>query len=573
EFYTPSNLVSKMIEHSYNLGFKVLDPACGSGNFLIEIILKILDSELTIEQKVECINNVYGFDINPLAVLTAKVNLLLIYMDYFDVGEHLLPILNFYIVDGLFPEDYENQRYIRLNSLYNSFDLIIGNPPWLTYKDLPNGNYQERIKQLASELGIKPSSQYITHIEIAAIFFYAVPTTFLKKGGNIFFVITKSILNGDHCYKFRKFSIFTKLQIWDFPTNYFFNINHICLMAEYTGYNDIPIEENYPINARVYNDDLSNFKNTHYSSLKIEKEGTKLILPENKLKIINKVSISEYRDKFYQGATLVPRSLVFFQVQEKNKNTLIISSDEDVITRTKKRWKYTFDEIELEKNFRFKTFLNRDLIPFLLKDTRNIFLPINKEKFDFELSHLKKFPLAYKFYKDMNAYYQQKKKKTSKIDTLFKNLNYWNKLLKQKNNDGYLVIYNASGSNLKAAVINNFKKKIIVGSENYYFNTNSKQEAYYLVGVLNSPLLTKNIKLIKSSRHIHKRPFSFPIPSFNGANELHIAISAQGQKSESIVRDLYLKNPKINSDKVRLIINRKLNLLNQYVEEVVFTNT
>ena len=73
---------------------------------------------------------------------------------------------------------------------------------------MPVKNYQDKIRDLSSILGIKPTSQYITHIELAAIFFYANPLKFLKQNGQIFFVMPKSVLNGDHCYKFRAFSIF-----------------------------------------------------------------------------------------------------------------------------------------------------------------------------------------------------------------------------------------------------------------------------------------------------------------------------------------------------------------------------
>ncbi|MFX1309898.1 MAG: N-6 DNA methylase, partial [Promethearchaeota archaeon] len=45
EFFTPSNLVQKMVDDVYKLGSKVMDPSCGSGNFLINIIIKILDSK------------------------------------------------------------------------------------------------------------------------------------------------------------------------------------------------------------------------------------------------------------------------------------------------------------------------------------------------------------------------------------------------------------------------------------------------------------------------------------------------------------------------------------------------
>ncbi len=79
----------------------------------------------------------------------------------------------------------------------------------------------------------------------------------------------------------------------------------------------------------------------------------------------------------------------------------------------------------------------------------------------------------------MDAIYQKNKKKTSKINTLFDNLNYWNKLKKQHYNKSYIVVYNASGSNLKSAVIDNQKQKLIIASENYYYSTDSEDEAYF----------------------------------------------------------------------------------------------
>ena len=136
EFYTPSNLVRIMLDDFYEFGLKILDPSCGSGNFLIDIILKIINSKERNISKIDAINNVYGFDINPLAVMTSKINILLIYLEYFDIRNDEIPNLNVFLLNSLFPEQYENQMIINLKNLYNSFDLIIGNPPWLTYKDL-----------------------------------------------------------------------------------------------------------------------------------------------------------------------------------------------------------------------------------------------------------------------------------------------------------------------------------------------------------------------------------------------------------------------------------------------------
>ena len=95
-------------------------------------------------------------------------------------------------------------------------------------------------------------------------------------------------------------------------------------------------------------------------------------------------------------------------------------------------------------------------------------------------------------------------------------------------------------------------------------------EAYYLSAILNSPTLSRNIKLIKSSRHIHKRPFLFPIPFYDETNKLHNLLAKKAMECETIVQDLFLKNPKINAEKVKQLINQELNFINDKVEQIIF---
>ena len=570
EYYTPSNLVDKMINESYEIGLKTLDPSCGSGSFLIKLIVRIFDSNNDESVITEAINNIYGFDINPLATFTAKVNLLFLFLDYFNGNISKMPRINIFLIDSLFPEESKLKIETEVSKLNKSFDLIIGNPPWLTYKDITNKSYQLKIRTLSETLGIKPSSQHITHIELASIFFFAIPLKFLKIKGIIFFVMPKSVLNGDHCFKFRRFSIFNTIEIWDFPNNYFFNVDHICLKAEYVGTkSEIRVTEIYPIKAKIFDSNLELLDETKYSSFEYNESGAKIIMPEKELKFLDMLSVSPYKAKFFQGATLVPKSLVFFKIDKRNDNFLEISSDPDIIMRAKKVWLYKFQKKSIESKFGFKSFLNKDLIPFYIKELKNVFLPVDSslqwdEKF---LNNNKK---ALSFYTEINNFYKKNKKGTSNIDTLFLNLNYWNKLTKQANNKQYIVVYNASGSRLKSAVIDNEDLGIIICSENYYFSTDSLNEAHYLSAIFNSPVLSKNIKLIKSSRHIHKRPFSFPIPLYDKDNVTHRKLAKKSQKYHSIVQDLVFNNKNITAEKVRIFIDPKLIKLDILTKKAVF---
>ena len=77
EFYTPPELARLMVDDVFTFGKIVLDPACGSGTFLVETITRIKESGKSMQEQLKAISNIYGFDVNPIAVLVSKANILL----------------------------------------------------------------------------------------------------------------------------------------------------------------------------------------------------------------------------------------------------------------------------------------------------------------------------------------------------------------------------------------------------------------------------------------------------------------------------------------------------------------
>lgn len=84
EYYTPdwlAELVIKEVGYTGDSRKRVLDPACGSGTFLVLAIQKARQYEhehrepkLEIAKRV--VRNIWGFDINPMAVIAARTNYL-----------------------------------------------------------------------------------------------------------------------------------------------------------------------------------------------------------------------------------------------------------------------------------------------------------------------------------------------------------------------------------------------------------------------------------------------------------------------------------------------------------------
>ncbi|MEW5842608.1 MAG: N-6 DNA methylase [Bacteroidota bacterium] len=77
EYYTPDWLCERILkEFEFKEGNRVLDPACGSGSFLIAAVHRFreLNPKITVE---ELNASIYGIDIHPLSVQIAKTNMLL----------------------------------------------------------------------------------------------------------------------------------------------------------------------------------------------------------------------------------------------------------------------------------------------------------------------------------------------------------------------------------------------------------------------------------------------------------------------------------------------------------------
>lgn len=91
EFYTPDWLARYLIDRAGYQGApdtRFLDPACGSGTFLVEAIHRVIQN-IQSRKKVDwenvgrlILNNIVGFDLNPLAVLAARTNYLIAFAPF-----------------------------------------------------------------------------------------------------------------------------------------------------------------------------------------------------------------------------------------------------------------------------------------------------------------------------------------------------------------------------------------------------------------------------------------------------------------------------------------------------------
>jgi hypothetical protein len=144
--------------------FKVLDPACGSGNFLYLAFLELRNLEFEVRTMIEegtsllasssiSLKNFYGIDTNHFGLELAKVALSIgrkISADKYQYKEDVLPFENlndhFFCEDALFIE-------------WPQADAIIGNPPFLGGNSIAEEygvEYSSKLQGLFSEVSGQP---------------------------------------------------------------------------------------------------------------------------------------------------------------------------------------------------------------------------------------------------------------------------------------------------------------------------------------------------------------------------------------------------------------------------------
>ena len=147
-YYTKPVIVSEMLSDIRLLqGERFLDPCCGSGIFLLKV------EHAQLEQ-------LYGIDNDPLAVMIAKANLIVKYKE-----------------SSVYPQIYQMDFLLHAAAALGDlkFDYIVTNPPWGT----------EKGKQHASEV--------IQSKEKASLFFTEA-FKFLNKNGIQHFLLPSSLL-------------------------------------------------------------------------------------------------------------------------------------------------------------------------------------------------------------------------------------------------------------------------------------------------------------------------------------------------------------------------------------------
>jgi len=453
---------------------------------------------------------------------------------------------------------------------HHKFDVVAGNPPWIAYRYLQDQSYQQDVKTLIREYGLLASSETKLNsvMELGTLFFEHCHAVYLKPGGTVAFVLPRSVLTGakqHRAFQEKGFSRVLDLK----GVAPLFGVE-CCVMIR-SG--DVVYKAAIPTTRFV------GALPAHECSW--EQASARLARSEGGADFARQAQVASpyYHPRFKQGATLVPRNLVFVTSAQPDlapgelARSSITRSDPDVDEEAKAPWKGLRLQGHLDEEFLYATLLSKQMVPFGVRRLHLVALPVTigipKEKTliagsqpeRFILMSLKEMRDTIRLARSADDWFEPAEQlwaqyRKSVNMSLWERYNYQQGITAQSAAPGYLMVYNKSGSNLASAVIDTSKLPIINGTKprafvaeanTYFYRGPNPAEAYFLSALLNAPCVDHAIKahqprgIYVGPRHITRLPFEVcPIPPFDPADPDHQRLAALSQQAHAAVAALDL---------------------------------
>ena len=639
EYYTPDWLAAKVVRNAVQHAAtdRVLDPSCGSGTFLFQTLrLKRAALEkqgMPVEDMAaKLAEQVFGFDVHPVAVIFARVTYLLGLGPALARrrGEFVVPVFlgdalqwnvrrdqleqdliveappdpaqplfgpttlrfplslcertaDFDRVTELMDQSAEQGRapgnfvtlasrqgarpdelrtledtYARFKRLRDEgrdhiwtyvarnlsrpiavsegrkMDVIVGNPPWLSYRFMSKP-MQKRFRDSSKALGVwvtgKDEGKLVTQMDLSGLFFarasqlYLRPASSAAPGGRIAMVLPLAAMTRGQFRGFRSGSwtgthvAFDRAWVLDnqdiqplfrVPTCVLFAARSIMPKA-------IPTKATTFVGRLpVGRKDASEAEAARYIQ----------VFATDAPAIVTYKVGSPYRDRFNNGATLYPRLLCLVErVQSGRIGTNVAAPLVRSETRDRKgAWKDVAPlEGAVEAEFLRPVLLGESIAPFRVLSASEAVVPmlVSGDMLNSDMAARRGLPHLSNWLEQAERLWRTH---GSDRATLSQQLNHLGKLSAQADPVAIRVVFSKAGTLPAAAVVRN--RETVIDHKLYWASVATLDEAGYLTAILNSEAARLRIAHLQSrgeqgARDFDKLFFTLPIPRFDPKNDLH----------------------------------------------------
>lgn len=407
----------------------------------------------------------------------------------------------------------------------NRVDVIVGNPPWLSYRHM-TAAMKRRFKSLATDRRFWHDESTATHQDLAGLFVARAVEQYLKTGGSLAFVVPNSVVDRDYWGAFR-LGQFDGANVaftasWDLRRirpHLFPRGSAVIFGARAAKATPMPRQ------ALMWSGRAPNrHANTDIAGELRQTSGELTVGggDDNER--------STYSAQFAQGANLVPRMM--FRVHRVETQALGVPSGLASLrskrsATEKPPWKELTDITgSVETEFLWPTLLGEQVVPFRILTPDTFVIPLTHKGSVLSGEHpqIDAYPGLASWMRQAEALWIQHGRSTM---TLAEQIDHMRKLTQQIPTPNLRVVYAASGMHVSAALVSD--PHIIIEHAVYWAAVPTEAEGHYLVGILNTPSLTELVRphmsYGKDERHIDKHVWKLPIPSYDPTDDLHREIS------------------------------------------------
>jgi len=451
------------------------------------------------------------------------------------------------------------------------FSVVVGNPPWLSYRYVISTDYQQFLKKLiVDQYTLLPPKEVkeMPNLELATLFLVRCADLYSEKDGTICFVMPRAIFSADQHHNLRcgKLSIPIKLtRLVDLErVRPLFNVP-ACIIHSIVGK-----PTSFPVDGTVIEgtlhrknvnlaQSLAEFARIQKTEFQLGRVGERSFIAEVGGKLIRSTGRSPYFEAFRRGGDIYPRQFWFVDIKAHpvlgfDPRTPALETSARATKRAKDEYRDVKITGSVEPRFLYGVLSASELVPFGHLRPLVAIVPLETEDKtrNYKLVTRKQarnegFVSLEKWLKKVEEIWKKKRGEKADRADVYQWLDYQGKLTGQDSHKRFKVLYNRGGTDLVSCVAEWDSKKpkasgakvglagLLADTTTYWMATNNLEEAHYLSAVLNSSVLNDMIKPMQSKgafgeRDIHKKPLEFPIPRYDRANQLHKRLADIGME-------------------------------------------
>jgi hypothetical protein len=425
-------------------------------------------------------------------------------------------------------------------------DLLIGNPPWLRFNAMSK-EMQARFRQASKRRGIWVGGKVATHQDLSGYFFARCVERYLKRDGNIAFVMPLAALSRLQYQGFRSGRFgeprgqiaaivrFDEAWTFDSDAQRIFEVP-CCVLF---GHRDV-VGGRLPQTVRAFRGTLPT-RDVRSEEARERLSDTIEPWPP----IAGTGRPSPYRNRFRQGATVVPRR--FFLVESAESGRFGVDRSTPFVrgrvgSLDKRPWRdLTPFEGQIEREFLFPLLLGESIAPFRVLHPFEAIIPWDRghlidSQAAVELGHM-----------HLSTWLRNAEQawNTHKVNdmTLNQRIDYQSELRSQFPISSLRVVYAKAGIYPAATIIDD--ERSLIDHMLYWAIAKTRDEALYLVAILNSEAARERVETLQSEglygpRHFDKYMLSLPIPQYRADDRLHreLALEATGAEQIAMMVDV-----------------------------------